>query len=98
MGRRQSRIRGGMARKKTQVTKGSSPRERRNELRASILSLADARPFHIANPKDCPLFAFRRMKPARRIEWVDAPSESDLEYFNLYHRVCPRIKARSRRA
>jgi hypothetical protein len=83
-------IASGMAKKKINVI-----RERENELRANLLQLSEACPFHLANPEDCPLFQFRRMKPTKRLQWVNALSESDLAYLATYHRVCFRIKVES---
>jgi hypothetical protein len=69
--------------------------ENQNELRANLLKLSDACPFHVANPQDCPLFPLRKMKSAKRLQWVNALSESDLAYLATYHRVCLRIKMES---
>jgi hypothetical protein len=64
-------------------------------LRTSLLRLSEACPFHIANPEDCPLFPLRKMKPAKRREFVNALSEADLAYLANYHSVCFRIKLES---
>jgi hypothetical protein len=85
-----------MVKKKLKASRGTVPRERPDELRASILKLSDACPFHLANPQDCPLSPLRKLKPAKRVEWVNALSEDDLIYLTLYHRVCLRIKGESR--
>ena len=70
-------------------------REERTRLRANLLKLSEACPFHVANPEDCPLFPLRRMAPTKRLQWVSALSESDLAYLATYHRVCLRIKVES---
>jgi hypothetical protein len=66
----------------------SRSHEQQNELRASLLELSEACPFHQANPKDCPLCALRKMKPTKRLQWFDALTEDDLAYLATYHRVC----------
>jgi hypothetical protein len=62
------------------------------ELRASLFSLAVACPVDECNPEDCPLFAVRKMKPAQRLQWLDALSETDLSYLATYHHVCLKTK------
>ena len=71
------------------------PHEQRNELRANLLELSEACPFHHANPEDCPLFLLRKMKPRRRLQWFDALPENDLVYLATYHRVCFATKVES---
>lgn len=66
-----------------------------SQARANVLKLSEACPFHVTNPEDCPLFELRNMKPAKRRQWVEALSESDLKYLASYHRVCIKIKAES---
>jgi hypothetical protein len=80
----------GMAKKKIKAI-----REQESELRANLLHLSEACPFHLANPEDCPLFQLRTMEPTKRLQWVNAQSESDLAYLATYHRVCLRIKVES---
>jgi hypothetical protein len=70
-------------------------REESTQLRANLVKLSEACPFHLANPEDCPLFPLRRMAPTKRLQWVAALSESDLAYLATYHRVCLRIKVES---
>jgi hypothetical protein len=67
----------------------------KGELRANLLKLSEACPFHIANPEDCPLFPFRKMTPRKRLSYVNALSKADLEYLANYHSVCLRIKTAS---
>ena len=69
--------------------------EQKNELRVSLLELSEACPFHHANPRDCPLFALRKMKPTKRVQWFNALTENDLEYLATYHRVCFTTKVES---
>ena len=72
-----------MAKKKIKAICGQ-----KSERRANLLQLSEACPFHIANPEDCPLFPLRKMEPTKRLQWVNALSESDLAYLATYHRVC----------
>lgn len=80
----------GMAKKKIKAI-----REQEGGLRANLLQLSEACPFHLANPEDCPLFQLRRMEPTKRLQWVNALSEADLSYLATYHSVCLRIKVES---
>jgi hypothetical protein len=66
-----------------------------NQARANVLKLSEACPFHVTNPEDCPLFELRKLKPAKRLQWVNALSESDLAYLATYHRVCIKMKSES---
>jgi hypothetical protein len=79
-----------MAKKKNKV-----PGEQGNELRVNFLELSQSCPFHHENPEDYPLFPLRKMAPAKRLQWINALSESDLEYLATYHRVCLGIKMES---
>jgi hypothetical protein len=79
-----------MAKKKIKAIRGQ-----KSDLRANLLQVSEACPFHLANPGDCPLFPLRRMGPTKRLQWVNAMSESDLAYLATYHRVCFRIKVES---
>ena len=85
-----SKVASGMAKKKIKAI-----REQTSELRANLLQLSKACPFHLANPEDCPLFQLRTMEPTKRLQWVNAQSESDLAYLATYHRVCLRINVES---
>jgi hypothetical protein len=67
----------------------------KNELRANLVELSEACPFHIANPEDCPLFPLRKMTPRKRLSYVNALGKADLAYLANYHRVCLRIKTAS---
>jgi len=79
-----------MAKQKLKAIRGQ-----KDELRANLLKLSDACPFHPSNPEDCPLFPLRSLEPAKRRQWIEALSEGDLEYLATYHRVCLRIKLES---
>ena len=79
-----------MAKQKLKAIRGQ-----KDELRANLLKLSDACPFHPSNPEDCPLFPLRKAEPRKRLEWLNALSESDLAYLATYHRVCLRIKVES---
>jgi hypothetical protein len=61
-------------------------------LRAQLRKLLKACPFHLNNPKDCPLFPLRQLPPKQRQRYIDALSETDLAYLAKYHGVCLRIK------
>ena len=89
------KVKSGMAEKKSKTIRGSNLRAQKNELRAILLQLSEACPFHLANPEDCPLFELRRMDPTKRLQWFDALSESDLAYLATYHQFCLRIKMAS---
>jgi hypothetical protein len=67
----------------------------KRELRANLLKLSEACPFHSANPEDCPLFPLRKMKRRKRLSYVNALSKADLAYLANYHSVCIRIKTAS---
>ncbi len=82
------RVESGMAKTKMKATMHSIPREQKNELRANLLKLSEACPFHHDNPEDCPLFALRKMEPTKRVQWFDALIEDDLVFLANYHRVC----------
>jgi len=73
----------------------SMPHEQQNELRFKLLRLLESCPFDETNAEDCPLFPLRKMKPARRLQWVDALTEDDLGYLANYHRVCLTIRQES---
>jgi hypothetical protein len=68
----------------------------KSELRVNLLKLAEACPFHIANPEDCPLFPLRKMTRSKRLSFVNALSKTDLAHLASYHRVCLRIKGHPR--
>ncbi len=63
-----------------------------DELRASLVGLAETCPVHKDNPADCPLFTLRRMEPGDRLRWFNALSEDDLGYLASYHYVCMNLK------
>ncbi|MEI6786384.1 MAG: hypothetical protein WCQ21_36365 [Verrucomicrobiota bacterium] len=75
--------------------KSKAIREQADELRASLLELSEACPFHLDNPEDCQLFPLRKLNARKRLQWVNALSESDLLYLTTYHRVCLKIKRKS---
>jgi hypothetical protein len=64
----------------------------KSQLRANLLKLSEACPFHIANPEDCPLFPLRKMTRRKRLSYVNALSKADLAYLDNYRGVCLRIK------
>ena len=67
---------------------GSMLREQKNKLRVSLMELNETCPFDNCNPKDCPLFPFRKMSRWRRFRWFRALPESDLVYLAVYHYAC----------
>jgi hypothetical protein len=69
--------------------------EQKKTLRANLLELTEACPFHHSNPEDCPLFLLRKMKPRKRLQWFNALPENDLVYLASYHRVCFTTKVES---
>lgn len=72
--------------------------KRKDELRANLLELAEACPFHLVNPEDCPLFPLRKMEPRKRLQWLNALSKCDLAYLTTYHRVCLSVRVKSKLA
>jgi hypothetical protein len=81
MGREESKVKSGMAKKTIKAISSSIPHEQKNQLQANVLQLSEACPFHLANPEDCPLSQPRRMEPTKRLQWFNALSESDLGYW-----------------
>jgi hypothetical protein len=81
--------------KNSRVFMNSMPDEQKKELRANLLELTEACPFHHANPEDCPLFRLRKMKPRKCLQWFNALTENDLAYLASYHRVCFATKVES---
>jgi hypothetical protein len=73
----------------------SIPHEQKKALRANLLELTEACPFHHSNPEDCPLYLLRKMKPKKRLQWFNALAENDLIYLASYHRVCFTTKVES---
>ncbi len=90
MGREEFRVEAGMAKKNSQAIQ-----ERIEDLQANLQELSAACPFHLANPKDCPLFPLRKMEPRKRLQWCNALTEDDLGYLAAYHRVCLTIRVES---
>jgi len=70
----------------------TASQRRKDELRATLLSLTKACPVDECNPKDCPLYSVRKMEPMQRLQWFNALSEDDLVYLATYHHVCMNIK------
>jgi hypothetical protein len=64
----------------------------KDELRANLISLAEACPVDECNPVDCPLYLLRKMKPKQRLQWFNALDEEDLLYLATYHHICMNIK------
>ena len=87
------RFASGMAKKNIKAIRGQ-----KSDLRANLLQLSEACPFHLTNPQDCPLFPLRKMEPKKRLQWLNSLSESDLAYVATYHRVCLTVKVESRLA
>ena len=75
----------------TAALKTASQR-RKDELRASLLSLTKTCPVDECNPKDCPLYSLRKMELMQRLQWFNALNEDDLVYLATYHHVCMNIK------
>jgi hypothetical protein len=67
-----------------------------SDLRASLLKLSEACPFHTVNPADCPLYPLRKMGRQERVQYINALSESEMQYLADYHKVCFRIKRTSK--
>jgi hypothetical protein len=65
---------------------------RRDELGASLISLARCCPLHERNPEDCLLFPVRKLKPSARLEWFNALTEDDLSFIAAYHHTCLNVK------
>ena len=82
----------GMGKRLHQAITGSSLGEQQNELLANTLKLSGACPFDHTNPRDCPLYLLRNMRPAERSQWLHALTEDDLSYLAAYHRVCLTVK------
>jgi hypothetical protein len=93
-----TRVGTGMAANKLNAIRRSIPHTNNHNLRSNLLQLADACPFHLANPKDCPLFALRKMEPRKRVQWLKALSKRDLTYLTTYHRACLAVKVKCRLA
>jgi hypothetical protein len=62
--------------------------KQKKALRDNLVELCDVCPFHQENPEDCPLFELRKLKPAQRLEWLDALPEEDLVFLATYHQIC----------
>ena len=67
-----ARVKSGMVRKKSKAM-----HQQERDLRANLLKLAEACPFHLANPEECPLFPLRKMEPEKRLQWLNALGDSD---------------------
>ena len=65
-------------------------------LRDNLLRLVQQCPVELSNPEDCPLFAVRQARPARRLRWFNDLTEDDLVYLNTYHCICAHLKIQSR--
>jgi hypothetical protein len=75
------------------ITRFRTPsRHPKDELRASLYSLAETFPADECDPEDCPLFRVRRMKYMERLMWFGALSEDDLVYLNTYYHICLNTK------
>jgi len=67
-------------------------RNGKDELRASLISLAKFCPVDECNPEDCPLFQVRKMKLAERLKWFDGLAQDDLTFIAVYHHICMSVK------
>jgi hypothetical protein len=84
-----------MAKRLHQAMPHSVLGEQQNELLADLRMLSAACPFDQTNPKDCPLSALRRMKPVKRVQWLQALTQDDLSYLAAYHRTCLFVRVNS---
>ena len=75
-----------------EVTMKRLPTSRKDKLKANLLELGEACPFHRDNPEDCPLFELRKLPRTKRLEWFRELSEEDLVYLTTYHQVCLGVK------
>jgi hypothetical protein len=64
----------------------------KSELRDCILNLAATCPVEGCNAADCPLFAIRKLTPARRRKWLNTLTAEELDFLCAYHHVCMNIK------
>jgi len=71
----------------------STSHKTKSELAATLLELFESCPFDHRNPKDCPLFPLRKLKPSERLAWLNALNEDDLSYLASYHYICLATKA-----
>jgi hypothetical protein len=74
------------------AAKKKTSRSRKDELRASLISLAKCCPVDECNPEDCLLFSVRKMKPSARLKWFKALTKGDLNFITAYHHVCLNVK------
>ncbi len=81
-----------MGGKRLKTLTHSIPQEPNKGLRDDLWELAVSCPFDHSNPDDCPLFPLRKMRPKKRVLWLNALSEEDLGYLVAYHRVCLSIR------
>jgi hypothetical protein len=71
------------------------PEKPKTALRDNALRLDIHCPVDRSNPADCPLFAIRKLGPAKRVQWFHDLTGDDLIYLNAYHSICFRIKMES---
>lgn len=74
------------------AAKKIASQSRKDQLRASLIALTECCPVDGCNPKDCPLFPVRKMKPSARLEWFKALTEEDLIFIAAYHHVCMNVR------
>ena len=55
---------------------------------ADIQHLTVACPMTTCNTALCPLHDVRKLAPQKRVEWVRALTDGDVEYFATYHQIC----------
>jgi hypothetical protein len=65
---------------------------RRDELSASLISLAKHCPIDECNPEDCLLFSVRKMKPSARLKWFNGLAKDDLSFIAAYHHICLNVR------
>jgi len=65
---------------------------RKDEFRATVLSLAECCPVDKCNPGDCPLHGVRKLKHPQRLQWLNNLSGDETAYLLAYHHVCLNAK------
>ena len=74
------------------AAKRKTSRSRKDELMASIISLAKRCPVDECNPEDCLLFSVREMRLSARLKWFNGLTKDDLSFITAYHHVCLNVK------
>lgn len=78
------------------TVKMKSAKSQRDELRSSLILLAERCPVEGCNPEDCPLYHVRKLKRAARLKWFNALTGDDLNYVAAYHHTCMNLKLAER--